>query len=253
MNSYRYPRVTVSFGGPLTRAVKTLLVINGAVFVLRFLLRLTGEGNFFDIGFGLVPDLITREFYLWQFFTYMFIHSGPFHLLFNMLVLWMFGGDLERAWGYGEFLRYYVLTGLGAGLCSYGVAPTAMTITVGASGAIFGLLLAYGVLFAERIIYLYFLFPIKAKYFVMIMGALEFYAALTSSGSGISNSAHLGGMIFGFLYLRRHRWGSDLRTVWSQWKLQRARRQFKAYTRERERDQELKRRDEDRDPPPTIQ
>lgn len=230
MSNYRYQRVSLSFGGPTTRAVKMLIIANVAVFLLRYLARGVGGGPFdFDALFGLVPALITRELFLWQFVTYLFVHAGVLHILFNMLALWMFGCDLERQWGFNKFLQYYFLTGVGAGFCSYIINPWAFTATVGASGAIFGLLLAYGVLFADRIIYLYFLFPIKAKYFVMIMGAIVFFMAVTSSASGISNSAHLGGMIFGFLYLKRQGFTLQLRRLWAGWKAQRARRKFQVY------------------------
>lgn len=233
MSSYRYRPVTLSFGGPLTRAVRGLILANVVAFVLRFLAQGVGAAPFDEL-FGLVPALITRRAFLWQFATYLFVHAGVLHILLNMLMLWMFGGDLERLWGWKRFLRYYFLAGLGAGLCSYLVSPLSNGITVGASGAIFGLLLAYGVLFADRIIYLYFLFPIRAKYFVMIMGALEFYAVLTASGSGISNVAHLGGMIFGYLYLKGPDASSAGRSVWSRWKQLRARRKFVVYLKQRE-------------------
>jgi membrane associated rhomboid family serine protease len=233
MTSSRYYRPVISFGGPLTRAVKGLIIANVVFFVIRFVAERFG-GAPFDQTFGLVPLLVTRQFALWQFVTYLFVHEGVFHILFNMLMLWMFGGDLERLWGYKKFLQYYFLTGVGAGFCSYVVAPLAPTITIGASGAIFGVLLAYGVLFADRLIYLYFLFPIKAKYFVMIMGAIEFYSALVSSGSGISNTAHLGGMIFGFLYLKRHGFSLELRSLWQRWKLHQARRKFQVYMQRHE-------------------
>jgi len=228
MTYSRYQTRTLSFGGPLTPAVKWLIIVNVVVFVLRYLVPVVATLPF-DAAFGLVPGLVTSRFFLWQFVTYLFVHAGPFHILFNMLVLWMFGGDLEQLWGLKKFLRYYFLTGVGAGFCSYIIAPLSLTATVGASGAIFGLLLAYGVLFADRIIYLYFLFPIKAKYFVMIMGALELFAAVSASGSGISNTAHLGGMIFGYLYLKRGRWSLGWREVVTRWKLQRARRKFRIY------------------------
>ncbi len=239
MSYSRYSRSTLSFGGPLTRAVKMLILVNVGVFVMRFLVRQAGGAPFdFDALFGLVPALVTRRFFLWQFVTYLFVHAGPLHILFNMLMLWMFGGDLERLWGYRRFLRYYFLTGIGAGFCSYIVGPLAMTATVGASGAIFGLLLAYGILFADRTIFLYFLFPIKAKYFVIIMGALEFYAAVTSTGSGISNTAHLGGMIFGYLYLRGVSWMGDWKSLWLRWKAAQARRRFKVYVQQREKEEQ---------------
>jgi membrane associated rhomboid family serine protease len=231
MSNSRYQSRSISFGGPLTRGVKWLIIANVAAFAMRFLVQ-SVAGVPFDAMFGLVPGLITTRFFLWQFATYLFVHAGPFHILFNMLVLWMFGCDLERLWGFKKFLQYYFLTGVGAGVCSYLVGPLSFVPTVGASGAIYGLLLAYGILFSDRTIYLYFLFPIKAKYFVMIMGALEFYAAVAASGSGISHTAHLGGMMIGYIYLRHGRWSLGWREVGSRWKLQRARRKFRIYLSE---------------------
>lgn len=219
----------------MSRGVKWLILANVAAFALRFLVQNVADVPF-DMWFGLVPALITARFYGWQFVTYLFVHAGPFHILFNMLVLWMFGCDLERLWGLKKFLQYYFLSGVGAGLCSYLVGPSSVIPTVGASGAIYGLLLAYGILFADRIIYLYFLFPIKAKYFVLIMGALEFYAAIATSGSGVSHTAHLGGMIFGYLYLRRGRWSLGWGEMWARWKLERARRKFTIYLSEVEKE-----------------
>jgi rhomboid family protein len=235
MNSSRYQTRTLSFGGPMSRGVKWLILANVAAFALRFFAQNLASFPF-DVAFGLVPALITTRFFVWQFVTYLFVHAGPLHILFNMLVLWMFGCDLERIWGLKKFLQYYFLSGVGAGLCSYLVGPLSSVPTVGASGAIYGLLLAYGILFADRIIYLYFLFPIKAKYFVLIMGALEFYAAIATSGSGVSHTAHLGGMIFGYVYLRRGRWSLGWGETWGRWKLQRARRKFKIYLSEIEKE-----------------
>lgn len=239
MSGYRTHRTSLSFGGPLTLAVKWIIILNVAVFILRFLVQKVG-GAPFDETFGLVPVLISKQFFLWQFVTYLFLHADPMHLLFNMLALWMFGCELERYWGRKSLVRYYLLTGVGAGVCSYLFDPVAMTNTVGASGAIFGLLLAYGVIFSERLIYIYFLFPIKAKYFVMIMGALELYFVLSSTRPGISATAHLGGMLIGFVYLRGgriFRVGEDLV---ARWRGARARKKFKVYM------QEIEKKDESR-------
>lgn len=214
----------------MTPAVKWIIIINGVVFILRFLAQKVAGAPFDEI-FGLVPVLISKQFSLWQFATYLFVHADPMHILFNMLMLWVFGCELERYWRIKPFVRYYLLTGVGAGVCSYVFDPMAMTITVGASGAIFGLLLAYGVLFSERLIYIYFLFPIKAKHFVMIMGALELYFVLSASRPGISATAHLGGMLIGFVYLRGSRIfrvGGDFLT---RWQSARSRRKFKIYMR----------------------
>jgi membrane associated rhomboid family serine protease len=154
-----------------------------------------------------------------------------------MLTLWMFGIDLERDWGTKRFLTYYFLCGVGAGICDV-AANLAIgnleTRTIGASGAIYGLLLAFGVLYPNRTVLMSFLFPIKAKYFVMIMGAIAFLSSIGSSGSRVSNVAHLGGMIFGYAYLRMRFLRFDSRKLlqrYQEWKLQRAKKKFQVYMR----------------------
>src|SRR5262249_22622759 len=137
-----------------------------------------------DAILGLVPELVIRRLWIWQPVTYMFVHAGVFHILFNMLALWMFGTELERLWGTRFFLKFYFVTGIGAGilpilvsLLPFGFARVIYSVpTVGASGAIFGLLLAYALYFPDRPIYMYFLFPVPARIFVLIMGAIAFYA-----------------------------------------------------------------------------
>jgi membrane associated rhomboid family serine protease len=148
-----------------------------------------------------------------------------------MLALFMFGCELERYWGRTRFLRYYLITGVGAGFCVF-LFPSAYAFgTLGASGAIYGLLLAYGLTFPDRIIYLYLLFPIPAKYFAMIMGGIAFLSALSSPNSGISNIAHLGGMIFGYFLLKKKVRipVAGMKRAYYDWKLRRARRKFTVY------------------------
>jgi membrane associated rhomboid family serine protease len=159
-----------------------------------------------------------------------------------MLALWMIGSDLERDWGTRQFLKYYFLCGVGAGVCVVGANAlfgTLDTRTIGSSGAIYGLLLAYGVLYPDRILLFSFLFPIKAKYFVMILGAIAFLGSLGPSGGGVSNVAHLGGMVIGFFYLKRRRlsMGSltgQIHQQYRDWKLRRAKKRFDVYLRRQE-------------------
>jgi membrane associated rhomboid family serine protease len=197
--------------------------------------------------FSLIPALVIHEFYFWQFFTYMFLHDrgGLFHLLFNMLSLFMFGCELERYWGSRRFFQYYCLTGIGAGLCVFLVPSNYLTSTIGASGAIYGVLLAYGLTFPDRVLYMYMLFPLQAKYFVMIIGGIAYLTALSSSNSGISNAAHLGGMAFGYIYLKttkgqrsRPRASSSpiarIKDAYFHWKLRRARKKFAVYLSKKE-------------------
>ncbi len=191
-------------GGGMTPAVKYLLIANVAVFIFQSFMDYS-----FTLIFGLVPQLVWKELYLWQLFTYQFLHGGIFHLLFNMLALWMFGCDLERRWGTKFFTKYYFLTVVGGGLLNAVLTPSQMIPSIGASGGIYGILLAYGLTYPNRTVYFYFLFPIKMKHFVMIIGAIALYSSMTSSGSGIAHLAHLGGMVFGYAYLR---WGNPF--VW---------------------------------------
>src|SRR5262249_28300015 len=143
--------------------VKWLLIINVALFLVYFFAVRLGFGQLFS-PYGLVPEMVLNSFAMWQLFTYMFLHDpfGVVHILFNMLTLWFFGADLERHWGRRAFLKYYLLCGIGAGICvvlanwAYG---TLNTRTIGASGAIYGLLLAFGMLFPDRIILFSFIFP----------------------------------------------------------------------------------------------
>jgi len=200
---------------PFTKSVKALIITNVVVWVAfvvilqNLILRNT---VIFDI-FALVPSRTITQFWVWQLFTYMFLHaSGVFHVLFNMLVLWFFGSELEGRWGTRFFLSYYFACGLGAGLIyligtfSYafitGDVGTMEAPLVGASGATYGLLLAYGILFGEREIYFMMLFPMKAKYFVLIIGLVELITLLDAGmGSQTANLAHLGGIVVGFAYL----------------------------------------------------
>src|SRR5512136_1073363 len=124
----------VFFGGPVTRTVKALILLNAAVFLLQVIGDLVGS-HFLIAYFGLIPAQITHDLMLWQLVTYMFLHGGIFHLFFNMLTLFMFGNELERYWGTGRFLTYYFITGIGAGVCSWLVAMNSWAVIIGASGA----------------------------------------------------------------------------------------------------------------------
>jgi membrane associated rhomboid family serine protease len=150
---------------------------------------------------GLTPVLVRKGF-IWQPVTYMFLHGGMFHLLFNMFALWMFGGEIERTWGTREFVKYYFITGTGAGLLTFLLSFNSQTPTIGASGAIFGILVAFALMFPNRPIYLYFLFPVKAKYLVIFFGIIEFLASLRHTSDGIGHFAHLGGLIIGYIYIK---------------------------------------------------
>jgi membrane associated rhomboid family serine protease len=195
MTYYRY---RFSFGYGLTPVVKNLMIIMGMVFVLQMFVN-----RWFEIYFGLVPLLVWKEYFVWQLFTYMFLHGGISHIFFNLLALWMFGSELESLWGSRRFVFYFFFCGIGAGLCTVLFTPYGYQRipVIGASGAIYGLLLAFGWLFPNRLIYIYFLFPIPAKYFVIIFGLIEFFSSMGGAGGGIAHVTHLGGLLLGLLYM----------------------------------------------------
>jgi len=182
--------------------------------------------------------LFLTDLRLWTPFTYMLLHAGLFHILFNMLALWMFGTEFERMWGTRYFLKYYFSTGVGAGLLTvlfsllpFGFAQQVyVSNIVGASGAIYGLLLAYGLYFPDRPIYMYFLFAVPAKYFVLIIGAIAFYSSL-GSGSGVANATHLGGLVVGYVMLRGARINplGEVRYRYLKWRMNNARKKFGVY------------------------
>jgi membrane associated rhomboid family serine protease len=188
---------------------------------------------------GLMPVATITQLRIWQPATYMFLHAGLFHLLFNMLALWMFGTELERLWGRRYFLKFYFVCGIGAGILTvlfallpFGVSGVLYhSIVIGASGAIYGLLLAYGLYFPDRPILLFLLFPIPAKYFVMIIGAIAFYSSLGATG-GVASATHLAGLVVGYLYLKGARLDplSELKYRYLKWKINRVRRKFDVYS-----------------------
>lgn len=239
------------FGLGITPVVKKLIIANVAVFFLTAFLGAFSQRLQFDfiLLFGLVPEKFLFGLHLWQPLTYLFLHSGFMHIFFNMFALWMFGTTLERDWGSRRFLRYYFLTGVGAGLLSVLVTAvssqagwaavrgplTPMQIpTIGASGAVYGLLLAFGLLYPHTPILVMFLFPIPARIFVLIFGALAFFSALSGPGTGIAHVAHLGGMIFGYIYLRGDNLFYRAANSYGDWRRRQARRKFEVYTKEEE-------------------
>ncbi|MGB7575170.1 MAG: rhomboid family intramembrane serine protease [Thermodesulfobacteriota bacterium] len=193
MTYYRY---RFSFGYGLTPIIKNLMIIMGAVFLLQMFVS-----GWIDLYFGLVPILVWKKYFLWQLLTYMFLHGGFSHILFNLLALWMFGGELENYWGSKRFLFYFLFCGIGAGICTVVFTPYQFIPVIGASGAIYGILLAFGWLFPNRLIYIYFLFPIPAKYFVIIFGLIELFASMEGTRGGVAHLTHLGGLLFGLLYM----------------------------------------------------
>ena len=198
------------FGFGISPGVKNLIMINVAVYLVQLISANLGNPYYGLVHtlFALTPQLIYENFFVWQIGSYMFLHSvGSFmHILFNMFALWMFGVQLEEQWGTKEFYRYYLFTGLVAGVTIFLWNLTFIDPripTLGASGAVFGILIAYALFFPDRYIYLNFLFPIKAKYLILIYGIIELVTL--PSQDGVSHIGHLGGMIAGYFYIR-HRY-----------------------------------------------
>lgn len=216
--SFRSPYAS---GGPdladsLTPGVRSIIIACGVVFLAQTALpalRVLPAG-WLESTFGLVPVEVFGRFHVWQPVTYLFLHGGLFHLLFNMLGLWMFGAELERNWGTRAFLNYYFVTGIGAGLCSWLLALNSPIPTIGASGAIFGVLLAFGMLFPDRPILLYFILPVPARYVVILYAFIEIVAVAGGRQDGVARFAHLGGLLVGFIYLKSERLTLPLRGWW---------------------------------------
>ncbi|HXI26836.1 MAG TPA: rhomboid family intramembrane serine protease [Vicinamibacterales bacterium] len=233
----RYPSTyasSFSFGpGPISTALKALIGVNVVMFVLTTFVQSIVPY------LGLVPAFVLHQFWLWQIATYMFLHGGIFHIVFNMLALWMFGAELERMWGTRYFLKFYLVTGIGAGaltvlfsLLPFGFAQQLQhSIVIGASGSIYGLLLAYALYFPDRPIYMYFVFPIPAKIFVAIMGAIAFFSSLSEAG-GVANATHLGGLLVAYIFLKSARVDplSELKYRYLKWKINRVRKKFDVYS-----------------------
>ena len=205
---------------------KNLLIVNFLAFAATWVLELRGIDLAQLLG---LHFFLASDFHFYQFFTYMFLHGGFTHIFFNMFALWMFGSVIERVWGPKKFIFYYIVCGIGAGitqeLVQYGTymveglaayqyvnaggvqmttdAYINLWTTIGASGAVYGILLAFGMIFPnERLFIIPFPFPIKAKWLVMGYIAIELFSAMSGPGDGVAHMAHLGGMLFGFLLIR---------------------------------------------------
>jgi membrane associated rhomboid family serine protease len=224
--------------GGLPPGVKWLLIVQGAIFLLLFFAQVFRLGLAeYAYFLSLVPELVVKGFAYWQLVTYSFLHDGPLHFLFNALTLWFMGSALENVWGTKRFLQFYFICAIGGGLvgvlAGYMFGDT-RTPTVGSSGAGFGLLVAFGVLFAEQTI-IFFIFPMKAKYLAMILCGLQFLFAFTPSRTAYS--VHIGGILTGLAYLfyygrlPRPRFVDALKLRHKQWKIERARRKFQVYLR----------------------
>ena len=180
-----------------TDAIKVLIGLNILLYVFKTISY--GELDLVQI-LGLSPETVWPL--IWQPLTYMFVHGDFWHVAINMLVLFLFGSELETIWGRYGFIKYYLITGIGSGMVwlVFQSFASSSAYLIGASGAVYGILTAYGLMFPNRIVYIYFLFPVRVKYFVMILGGVAFFSSL-GSHSNISHLTHLSGMIIGFAYL----------------------------------------------------
>jgi len=218
--------------GPISTALKALIAVNVAAFVITTFVPVVLEY------LGLIPKLVLTQFRVWQLATYMFLHGGIFHILFNMLALWMFGSELERIWGTRYFLKFYFVTGIGAGALTvlFSLLPFSFAHQVyeaniiGASGAIYGLLLAYAMYFPDRPILLI-VFWVPAKWCVAILGAIALLSSLSDAG-GVANATHLGGLLVGYLLLKGERVHplSEVKYRYLKWKINRVRKKFDVYS-----------------------
>ena len=227
-------------GGGLPRGVRGLIIANSAVFLLMWLFGSTEAVRTFATWFSLFPVDVVKRFFVWQLVTYLFLHGGFMHILFNMLSLWFFGKDLEDIWGTRRFLQFYFFCGIGAGLFvvlgNYLFGDPRIP-TIGASGAIYGVMLVAAVLWPDRTI-IFIIFPIKLKYFVMILGAIAFFG-IRDLNSGVSDIAHLSGMGFGYVFLRSSKLRKfdavgPIRDSYKAWKLARAKRKFQVYLKKQQ-------------------
>ena len=192
-----------------TDAIRTLVLVNVAVYLLQ---SLSGKEDVFFRLFGLVPSSFLSELMIWQPFTYMFFHApfyssvGISHILLNMLGLWVFGRELEQAWGKNNFLKYYFVTGIGSGLVTFLFQINSDSPVIGASGAVYGVLLAYGLSYPNRMLYIWGIIPVKSLWLVIIMGAIAFFGLL-GNADGISHVTHISGMVIGYFMLnKKWRW-----------------------------------------------
>ena len=225
-------------------AIKTICIACVSVFVLQEL-----SGLFYPQAkvfiwnlFGLVPYATVFGFRIWQPFTYLFLHADFRHILFNLLFLCMFGADIEHMWGKKKFYVYYFLCGVGAGIINvivkliidpHGHGTALFPPTIGASGAIYGVMLAAAVLMPHRQVWVFPLpVTVSMRIFVAVMGAIEFFGTIGATGDNVSHVCHLGGMLVGYIYIRRGSYLYGFRNTVSDWQRRRLKKKFDVYVRE---------------------
>jgi membrane associated rhomboid family serine protease len=241
MSTFGTRRYNFDWRGFITPGVKLLVLVCAGVFFAQTLADLLigpAATSWINHFFGLVPLGPIPGLRIWQPFTYIFLHGGLLHLLLNMLWLWMFGRELELVWGERRFLNFFFLCGVGAGLIEmlvktipmfWGNRPSDVP-TIGASGAIFGILMANAVLFPDRRVWLFPLpVAIPMRPYVAVIAAIEFFFTLGSGGDKVAHLCHLGGMLVGYIYLRRGSFLYSVRNSVTDWKIQRNKRRFQVY------------------------
>jgi membrane associated rhomboid family serine protease len=238
MSRYAPSTTQIQFGpGPITPAVRAILIACAATFVLT----LAWPAALYLLGVS--PQAVIEEFALWQPLTYIFVHQGVMHLVFNMLGIWMFGVELERRWGTPEFTRFFLVCGVVAGLATItaGLLPfdaawrarTYEGVTVGASGAFYGIAYAWARTFPHRSVLMFFVFQVQAKWFVIILIAMDFAVAASSGlSSNVAHLAHFAGLLTGYVYLNggigRGPGGlsAEVKYRYLRWKMNRLRKKF---------------------------
>ena len=228
---YRSYRTGALFGaGTMPPGVKQLILITGGVYLVQLVFPAV------TVFFALYPPAVF-SLEVWGLFTYMFLHGGLFHLLMNMFMLYMFGSQLERVWGRRRFIRYYLLCGVGAGLFALLPLPAFFDARhIGASGAVYGVLLAFGLLFPSAQVYLLGILPMSARHMVILFGFISLAGSLSATSDGVSHIAHLGGLVVGYVLLRRDglipRRQSRLGLLWNDLRRRRRRARFGRYYEE---------------------
>jgi len=249
---YRGRTLSLSFP-PFTYWVKRIIIACVAIYFLQVVFgAVSPTAASYLITFGSLIPVAVLHGWVWQLITYSFLHGGVMHVLINMLMLWMFGAQEEMDWGPKKFLEFYLFCIVGAALTTIAVAyspipgVSPVTPTIGASGGVYGVLMAFGMLYGDREIFMFPLpFMMKAKYMVAIMVLLVIIATFQPSQGGIANFAHLGGLLFGFLYIkflpkRGLTFGAteryfSLRNSYYRWRRRRAARKFEVYMRQHNR------------------
>ncbi|MDF3818319.1 rhomboid family intramembrane serine protease [Leptospira sp. 96542] len=211
----RYPGYELRFGPPVVPIVRTLMIANGIVFLLQLATSALLKAPVLETSLGLTPQLVLSG-WVWQLFTYAFLHGSFMHILFNMLSLWMFGSELAGLWGERAFLKFYAITAIFGGIFTLAASLIGFPqgIVVGASASVYGLLVAYGFTWPNRELLVFFIFPMRAKYFVIIAMLMVLFA----QGERVAHAAHLGGAVAGFFLLKIYTgWksGKSAQTTWS--------------------------------------